>query len=191
MMLSSNGSRVGESGVSTMRRLCLALAFLPCLTLSGPAFAYAPPVAIEDGGVSSLANAISAAARLAQAQPAPSPAPQPARPAVPPSAAPAPSPATPSSTANAPAQAPAADPIGNVATLTGTATVIRNRNSLPLKLKDDIYLNDVLVTSSNSTLGVTFNDATTFNLTANAKITVDNYVYELSLIHISEPTRPY
>jgi len=178
MMLSSNGSRVGESGVSTMRRLCLALAFLPCLTLSGPAFAYAPPVAIEDGGVSSLANATSAAARLAQAQPAPSPAPQPARPAAPPSAAPAPSPATPSSTANAPAQAPAADPIGNVATLTGTATVIRNRNSLPLKLKDDIFLNDVLVTSSNSTLGVTFNDATTFNLTANARITVDNYVYE-------------
>jgi hypothetical protein len=180
-MLSSNGSRVGESGVSTMRRLCLALAFLPCLTLSGPTFACAPPSAIEDGGVSSLAHAISAAARLAQAQPAPSPAPQPARPAAPPSAAPAPpppSPAAPSSTANTPAQAPAADPIGNVATLTGTATAIRNRNSLPLKLKDDIYLNDVLVTSSNSTLGVTFNDATTFNLTANARITVDNYVYE-------------
>ena len=30
----------------------------------------------------------------------------------------------------------------------------------------------------NSTLGVTFNDATTFNLTANARITVDSYVYE-------------
>jgi hypothetical protein len=30
----------------------------------------------------------------------------------------------------------------------------------------------------NSTLGVTFNDATTFNLTAKARITVDNYVYE-------------
>jgi hypothetical protein len=183
MILSSNGSRVGESSVSTTRRLCLALALLPCLTLCGPAFAYAPPSAIEDGGVSSLANAISTAARLAQAQPAPSPAPQPARPAAPSSASPAPSPAAPpptapSSTANAPAQAPAADPIGNVATLTGTATAIRNRNSLPLKLKDDIYLNDVLVTSSNSTLGVTFNDATTFNLTANARITVDNYVYE-------------
>ena len=178
MMLSSNGSRVDESAVSTMRRLCLAFALLPCLTLSGPALAYAPPVAIEDGGMSSLASAISAAARLAQAQPAPSPSPQPARPAAPSSASPAPSPAAPSSTANAPAQAPAADPIGNVATLTGTATAIRNKNSLPLKLKDDIYLNDVLVTSSNSTLGVTFNDATTFNLTANARITVDNYVYE-------------
>jgi hypothetical protein len=36
----------------------------------------------------------------------------------------------------------------------------------------------VLQTSANSTLSVTFNDATTFNLTANAKITVDNFVYE-------------
>ena len=36
----------------------------------------------------------------------------------------------------------------------------------------------MLQTSANSTLGVTFNDATTFNLTANAPITVDNYVYE-------------
>lgn len=88
--------------------------------------------------------------------------------------------------AQAPAAAPGAaadaqapeEPIGNVAKLTGIATVIRNRNSIPLKLKDDIYLNDVLQTSADSSLGVTFNDATTFNLTANAKITVDSFVYE-------------
>jgi FecR-like protein len=86
-----------------------------------------------------------------------------------------PSPATPSSAAASP---PAGEPVGNVAALTGTATVIRNKDSLPLKPKDDIFLNDVLATSANSTLGVTFNDATTFNLTANAKITVDDYVYE-------------
>ena len=78
----------------------------------------------------------------------------------------------------APAQAAADEPIGNVATLTGTASVIRNNAPTPLKLQDDIFLNDVLQTSANSTLGVTFNDATTFNLTANAKITVDSYVYE-------------
>ena len=86
----------------------------------------------------------------------------------------------------APAQAtapaatqPAADePIGNVATLTGSATVTRNNVATPLKLQDDIFLNDMLQTSANSTLGVTFNDATTFNLTANARITVDSYVYE-------------
>jgi hypothetical protein len=70
------------------------------------------------------------------------------------------------------------EPIGNVATLTGSATVTRNNAATPLKLQDDIYLNDVLATSASSTLGVTFNDATTFNLTANARITVDSYVYE-------------
>jgi hypothetical protein len=36
----------------------------------------------------------------------------------------------------------------------------------------------VLKTQANSALGVTFNDATTFNLTASASITVDSYVYE-------------
>jgi hypothetical protein len=76
------------------------------------------------------------------------------------------------------AQTPSDEPIGNVATLTGTVTVIRNKNSLPLKLRDDIYFNDTVQTSSNSTLGITFNDSTTFNLSANSKIVIDNYVYE-------------
>src|SRR3979411_2363160 len=60
----------------------------------------------------------------------------------------------------------------------GSTTVPRSSTSTPLKLQDDIFQNDVLQTSANSTLGVTFNDATTFNLTANARIAVDNYVYE-------------
>lgn len=103
---------------------------------------------------------------LAQAQPQaqPTPAPSPA-----PSASPAPA---------ADAQPAAVEPIGNVATVTGIATVIRDRNSYPLRVRDDIYLNDVVQTSSNSSLGITFNDATTFNLSASAKITIDNYVYE-------------
>ena len=109
----------------------------------------------------------------AQAQPTPTP----------PTAAPAPTPAAPAaaqpaaSPAQDSSQDPANEPIGNVATLTGTATVTRNNVPTPLKLKDDIFLNDALNTSANSKLGVTFNDGTTFNLTANAQITVDNYVY--------------
>jgi hypothetical protein len=78
-------------------------------------------------------------------------------------------------TAAAPASA---EPIGNVAALTGTVTVIRDKNSLPLKLRDDIFLNDVVQTSADSSLGITFDDGTTFRLSANAKITIDNYVYE-------------
>jgi hypothetical protein len=78
-------------------------------------------------------------------------------------------------TAAAPASA---EPIGNVAALTGTVTVVRSKNSLPLKLRDDIFLNDVVQTSADSSLGITFDDGTTFRLSANAKIAIDNYVYE-------------
>jgi FecR protein len=190
MILSSTGSRFGKSSTSVARRrLSFALLLLGCLTLAGPAHAHAMATSIEDASAPSRADASAGPTRLAQTQPAPlpTPLPAPARPAASPSPLPtpaapaqstAPSPAAPSPAATAPAQAPADEPIGNVATLTGTATVIRNKNSLPLKLQDDIFLNDILQTSSSSTLGVTFNDATTFNLTANARITVDNYIYE-------------
>ena len=90
--------------------------------------------------------------------------------------------------AQTPSQSPAAaattadtasnDPIGNVATLEGEATVTRDKASTPLHVKDDIYKNDILQTSANSALGVTFNDATTFNLDANSRFEVDNYVYD-------------
>lgn len=113
-------------------------------------------------------NAASAsdAIHLAQAQPQaqPSPAPSPT-----PSASPAPA---------TEVQPAAVEPIGNVATVTGIATVIRDKNSYPLRVRDDIYLNDVVQTSSNSSLGITFDDATTFNLSASTKITIDTYVYE-------------
>ncbi len=91
----------------------------------------------------------------------------------PPVAPPSPAPAA---SSNQPATSD--EPIGNVATLTGTASVNRNRNTLPLKLKDDIYLNDVVTTFADSTLGVTFNDATTFNLMARSSITIDDFVYQ-------------
>ncbi|MGY3235282.1 hypothetical protein ACVWZ4_004156 [Bradyrhizobium sp. USDA 4472] len=107
-------------------------------------------------------DAIELAQTQPQAQPTPATSPTP-------SAAPTPS---------TDAQSAAAEPIGNVATVTGIATVVRDKNSYPLKVRDDIYLNDIVQTSSNSSLGITFNDATTFNLSASAKITIDTYVYE-------------
>ncbi|MBR1134011.1 FecR domain-containing protein [Bradyrhizobium iriomotense] len=115
-----------------------------------------------DGSVAFASDAIELAQAQPQAEPAPAPSPTP-------SASPTPA-ADPQSTT--------VEPIGNVATVTGIATVIRDRNSYPLRVRDDIYLNDIVQTSSNSSLGITFNDATTFNLSASAKITIDNYVYE-------------
>jgi FecR protein len=120
--------------------------------VSSPADAIPSPSQVERTATISGANASSS--RLAQAAPAQQDPAQAADPA-------------------------ALDPIGNVATLNGSATVTRNNAAaVPLKLKDDIFKNDVLQTSANSNLGVTFIDETTFNLTANARISIDNYVYE-------------
>jgi hypothetical protein len=137
------------TSIVAWRRSVLALALL-ALSLAGATEAFA---------------ASSDAIELAQAQPQAQPTPQ----------------ATP--TPQAPAAAPDAqtapeEPIGNVASVTGIATVIRDKNSYPLRVRDDIYLNDVVQTSSNSSLGITFNDSTTFSLSASARITIDNYVYE-------------
>jgi hypothetical protein len=115
------------------------------------------------------ARASSDGIELAQAQTQTQPTPQ---------AAPSPSPTPANSAPAADAQVAPEEPIGNVASVTGIATVIRDKNSYPLKARDDIYLNDVVQTASSSTLSITFNDATTFNLSASAKITIDNYVYE-------------
>jgi hypothetical protein len=146
---------IGALSIVTRPTFPFAALLMCCLMMAGlhPAGAVPSPVGTDHPAIASEASR--APQRLAQTQPAPA-------------------------TAAAPSPAPAAadEPVGNVATLTGTATVIRNKDSIALKLQDDIFMNDVLQTSANSTLGVTFNDATTFNLTANAKITVDNYVYE-------------
>ena len=133
----------------TQRRLSFALLLTTCFTLSVATNAVAAPDLTQ----------------LAQAQPAPQ------TPAAP---APAANPAAPA----ADPQATAAEPIGNVATLTGSATVTRNNAATPLQLRDDIYANDVVETAAKSKLGITFNDATTFNLSASARITIDSYVYE-------------
>src|SRR5579872_2530517 len=171
MLLSSTRSRDGGSDATWQRKPLAALALLAGLLATGPARAHAALPTIEQG-VAPVAAAIGSLL-LAQNQPLPPSSPPPARPVTPSSPRPAAAP-----TASSAQPASSDEPIGNVATLTGTASVVRNQATLALKLKDDIYLNDVVVTFKDSTLGITFNDETTFNLTANASIAIDNYVYE-------------
>jgi len=78
-----------------------------------------------------------------------------------------------------PAAAAADNSIGAVATLTGTATVTRgNAPPAPLKVSAPIFKNDELDTGANSTLGITFDDETTFSLSADTRIVVNNFVYQ-------------
>lgn len=69
--------------------------------------------------------------------------------------------------------------LGQVATLEGVVTVTRG-NTPPsiLHVRDAIYKNDDLQTGTNSSLGVTFNDETSFSLSPNAHIVVNEFVYE-------------
>ncbi len=80
----------------------------------------------------------------------------------------------------APSPQPAAPPesIGTVVSLQGSATVMRANATKPLKLKDEIFSGDTLRTSANSTLGITLDDETTFNLGASATMVMDNLVYQ-------------
>ena len=151
----------------TLHRLVTAIWLAGFFALCAVARVQAMPILTGTDVAITADDAPSGSMQVAQAQPQQAPAP---------TATPAP---LPSPDANAPAdqQAASDEPIGNVASLTGVATVIRNKDSVALKLKDDIYLNDTVQTAASSSLGITFNDATTFHLSANAKIIIDTYVY--------------
>jgi len=142
----------------TSNRLSPAIWLVGFLALGAVSTARAMPARLDAGRVLTVDEA-SPGVELAQAQPTPSPSSTPQ-----------------ASDTSTPAAAN--EPIGNVASLTGVATVIRNKDSIALKLKDDLYLNDTVQTAASSSLGITFNDATTFHLSANARITIDTYVYE-------------
>jgi len=90
-----------------------------------------------------------------------------------------------------PAQPPSelsANPIGKVLTVTGTASiehpaVILVQASLPAstgptKVGDLVYRGDVIQTGADGAMSITFADGTTFNVSKNAKMEVNDFVYD-------------
>ena len=76
--------------------------------------------------------------------------------------------------------APAAKLIGHVVTMTGSASIVRNGVTIAVNNGDNVYQNDVVQTGSGSTLGLVLDDGTTFNLTANARLMLNDLVYDAS-----------
>ncbi|WP_426411144.1 VCBS domain-containing protein [Bradyrhizobium ganzhouense] len=74
--------------------------------------------------------------------------------------------------------AAAAQVIGHVTKLTGSATAIRNGVSVILNNGDNVEKGDVVSTGSDSTLGVTFIDGTVFGLSSNARMVLNEMVYD-------------
>ena len=68
--------------------------------------------------------------------------------------------------------------IGHVTKLTGNATAIRNGVSVILSQGDTVHKGDVVQSGSDSTLGITFIDGTVFGLASNARMVLNEMVYD-------------
>lgn len=71
------------------------------------------------------------------------------------------------------------EPIGQVETLEGTAFATRaNGQKVELNVGDPVFEDDLVETTNDSILGLTFIDETVFSLSANARMILDELVYE-------------
>ena len=68
--------------------------------------------------------------------------------------------------------------IGHVTKLQGTATAIRNGVSIILHQGDNVEKGDVVQSGSNSTLGISFIDGTVFGMASNARMVLNEMVYD-------------
>ncbi|MCK1325050.1 FecR domain-containing protein [Bradyrhizobium sp. 156] len=68
--------------------------------------------------------------------------------------------------------------IGHVATITGSASIVRNGVTIEANNGDVVYQNDVVQTGSGSTIGLVLIDGSTFNLSANARFMLNELGYE-------------
>jgi VCBS repeat-containing protein len=76
------------------------------------------------------------------------------------------------------AGAAAQQPIGRVETVSGSATVTRNGVAVDLNVGDLVFQGDVVQTRSDSTLGIGFADGSAFSLKENARMALNEFVYD-------------
>jgi hypothetical protein len=76
--------------------------------------------------------------------------------------------------------APAVKVVGHVVKMTGSASVVRNGVTVDVQSGDAVYQSDVVQTGSGSTLGLVLNDGTTFNLSAGARLMLNDLTYDAS-----------
>jgi VCBS repeat-containing protein len=80
--------------------------------------------------------------------------------------------------AQADGSASVAQVIGHVTKLTGTATAIRNGVAIILNQGDNVNKGDVVASGSDSTLGITFIDGSVFGLASNARMVLNEMIYD-------------
>jgi hypothetical protein len=74
--------------------------------------------------------------------------------------------------------ASSASAIGHVVKLTGNASAIRNGVAVELHIGDNVFKGDVVQAGSDSLLGLSFVDGTAFSLSSNARMVLNEMVYD-------------
>ena len=87
-------------------------------------------------------------------------------------------PANPGEYAQAGAAPAAMTPIGRVEKASGNVQVVRNGVSIQLNIGDAILKGDVVQTGRDSSVGISFIDGTAFSLQANARMVMNDMVYD-------------
>jgi hypothetical protein len=71
-----------------------------------------------------------------------------------------------------------AAPIGHVVKVSGNATAIRNGVAVELHVGDNVFKGDAVQSGSDSLLGISFIDGTAFSLSSNARMVLNEMVYD-------------
>ena len=82
--------------------------------------------------------------------------------------------------AQAGAQSPSGKVVGHIVKISGSASIVRNGVTIVANVGDAINQNDVVQTGSNSTLGLTLDDGSTFNLSASARFMLNDLTFDAS-----------
>src|SRR5690242_2321499 len=69
-----------------------------------------------------------------------------------------------------------AAPIGKVEMVVGSVTVVRNGVSVALNVGDNVFKSDVIQTGADSRCGFDFPDGTAFNLLANTRMALSDFL---------------
>lgn len=72
----------------------------------------------------------------------------------------------------------AAQVIGHVLKMSGSATAVRNGVSIELHIGDAVQKGDVIQTGSDSSIGMTFVDGSAFGMTSNARMVLNEMIYD-------------
>ena len=73
---------------------------------------------------------------------------------------------------------PAGKVVGNIAKMTGSASIVRNGVTIDVQVGDAVYQSDLLQTGSSSTIGLVLIDGTAFNLSANARLMLNDLTFD-------------